>query len=285
MKLLVTGGSSFVGAHFCRRAVRLHEVVALHHQTPLALNGVTPLRCDLRHPAAIERLRRVEADAVVHLACKAIGPGAAIQAINRRLMDVVLAQGIPVVYASSTMVHWSGRTAYGECRVQDEARLTESGLPHAILRPAAPYGPRLKEHSTGHVESFHTLSDLVRTSPVVPVMGDGRVLRQPLHVHDFCDAILALLRHDLPSRAYDAAGSQVLTMDELIATLSWALNRRVRVLHLPKRLFLALAALKTDLDPELVGVFDTDDVVDEGPLAEATQVRFRPFREGVVDLR
>ena len=76
MRILVTGASSFVGAHFARMAALEHEVIALHHQTPLMLNGVTPFRCDLRHPAAQERLSALHADVVVPLACKVMGSSA-----------------------------------------------------------------------------------------------------------------------------------------------------------------------------------------------------------------
>ncbi len=285
MRLLVTGGSSFVGAHFCRRAATRHEVLALHHQTPLALSGVTPVRCDLRHPAAVERLQALGADAVVHLACKAIGPPELLTRVNRRLMDVVLALELPVVYASSTVVHWEQDTTYGRCRKEDEARLRSSGVPWATVRPAAPYGPRLREHVTGHTESFHTLARFVRSSPLVPIMGDGQVLRQPLHVHDFADAMLALLAHRLPSVAYDAAGSEVLTMAQVIDTLAAALGTRPGKLHLPAGLFQRLSGLFGDLDEELVAAFCTDDTVDHEPLERASGVRMRPFSEGARDLR
>ncbi len=281
----MTGGSSFVGAHFCRRAAARHTVLALHHQTPLALNGVTPVRCDLRHPAAVARLRRLEADAVVHLACKAIGPKDRLERVNRRLMDVVLALELPVVYASSTVVHWDQDTTYGRCRKDDEARLAAGALPWVTVRPAAPYGPRLREHRTGHTESFHTLADFVGRSPVVPVMGDGQVLRQPLHVHDFADAMLALLDGELPNAAYDAGGSEVLTMDAVIDTLARALGTRPRKLHLPVGLFQRLAGLAGDLDEELLAAFGTDDAVDHRALQDATGVRMRPFSEGARDLR
>ncbi len=285
MRLLVTGGSSFVGAHFCRRAATGHHVLALHHQTPLALNGVTPVRCDLRHPAAVERLRGLRADAVVHLACKAIGNPEQLTAVNRRLMDVVLALELPVVYASSTVVHWPGDTTYGRCRKEDEERLAAAGVPWVTVRPAAPYGPRLKEHTTGHTESFHTLASFVRSSPFVPIMGDGQVLRQPLHVHDFADAMLALLERGLPDAAFDAGGSQVLTMDAVIDTLAQALGTRPAKLHLPAGLFQRLAGLVGDLDDELTAAFGTDDTVDHRPLEQASGVRLRPFSEGAGDLR
>ena len=70
MKLLVTGGSSFVGAHFCLRAARGHTVFALHHTTPMALNGVTPIKADLRTRRGMNAIADLDFDVVIHLATK-----------------------------------------------------------------------------------------------------------------------------------------------------------------------------------------------------------------------
>jgi len=145
MRLLVTGGSSFVGAHFCLRAAARHEVTALHHMTPLRLNGVTPLKADLRHARDQARIGALDIDAVVHIACKIQGwapkgedRALAAKAVNRKMMDAVLGLGKPVIYASSTVVHWDQDSPYAQSRREDEQRLKESGLPCAIVRPSAP---------------------------------------------------------------------------------------------------------------------------------------------------
>lgn len=282
LRVLVTGASSFVGAHFCRVAAARHLVLASHHRTPLGLAGVVPVRCDLRHPLAVERLRALCPDVVVHLAAKAKGEDVA--ALNRRLLDVVLEVGAPVVYASSTMVHWPVQTAYAAARREDEARVQASGLPWAVVRPCAPYGPRLKEHRPGRDESFLMLARWARWSPVVPIPGDGTVRRQPVHVEDFAEAILALVEDGLPGRAFDAAGPQPLSLDALVDALAALHGRRVARLHLPGTLFAAAARLHPDLDPALLAVLTTDDVADPGPLAEATGVCPRPFLQGVTTL-
>ncbi len=282
MRLIVTGGSSFVGAWFALRAAREHDVCALHHATPLALPGVTPVRVDLRRARDIRRLAALDADAVVHLAAKVKGPGA--PALNRAMMDAVLALELPVVYASSTVVHWSQRTAYGDSRREDEQRLVDSGLPHAIIRPSAPYGPRLLGHQPGHRESFHTLAALVCRSRVVPVIGDGRYHRQPLHVDDLSAAILALLARGPSGQAVDAGGGDALRFDDIVDTIASAAGRRVAKLHLPKALFTRLARLSADFDPELIAAVDADEQVDNRPLEAATGVHPRRFADGVQDL-
>lgn len=292
MRLIVTGGSSFVGAHLCRVAAsRGHDVFALHHSTDLLLNGVTPVRVDLRRQRDVGVLQRLDADAVLHVACKirAMGakgedPAEAAARTNRDMMDKVLALGLPVLYASSTVVHWSQESPYARSRREDEARLAASGLPWAVVRPSAPYGPRLATHQPRHAESFHTLVDLVRRSPVVPVIGDGKYRRQPIHVDDLSAAMLALVEGGLPDAAYDAGGAAPLSFDDIIDRIAATLRRRVHKLHLPKALFVQLARYSPDFDPHLIAAVDEDELADPSALEAATGLTMRGFEQGVVDL-
>jgi nucleoside-diphosphate-sugar epimerase len=279
MKLLVTGGSSFVGAHFCVRAARNHDVLALHHTTPLMLNGITPIKADLRTLRDRRRVSALDFDAVIHLATKVKGKDAVD--VNRTMMDAVLGWGCPTVYASSTVVHWSRSTPYGESRKEDEKRLAESGLPWAVLRPSAPYGRALINHDPGHKESFHTLAEWVRSSPVVPVIGDGQYRRQPIHVDDFSDAILRLLESPLPNRAFDAGGLNALSFNEIIDVIAAAMNTRARKIHLPQSLFVQMARFHQEFDADLIRAVDEDEVADSIELMKETGIRCRPFSEGV----
>ena len=199
-------------------------------------------------------------------------------------MDVVLGLERPVLYASSTMVHWPVDVDYAQSRREDERRLKDSGLPHAILRPCAPYGPRLISHAPRHTESFHTLARWVERSPVVPVLGNGKYRRQPIHVEDFCRAGLSLLERGLQGQALDAGGAVALSMNELVKTLSKALDKKPAILHVPALTSRLLAHFNKDLDAELLGVFHNDDVADPSALASATGVQPRSFAEGARDL-
>lgn len=290
MRILVTGGSSFVGAHFCLRAAQRHEVHALHHRTALRLGGVIPVRCDLRRERDRARLAEIRPDVVVHLASRIRTvpgedpPGAASLELNRLMMDAVLNVGKPVVYGSSTVVHWAQQTPYGESRRADEARLRQSGLAYAILRPCAPYGPELSTHKPGHRESFQTLVSIVRNSPVVPIVGDGQYRRQPIHVYDLSDALLALLDRGLSGQELDAGGAEALTFDGIVDTIATAAGRKVRKLHVPKSLALRVIGLLPNMEPSLIGAVDTDEVADPGPLTAATGISPRGFSDGVRDL-
>lgn len=291
MRLVVTGASSFVGAWFCRTAARRgHEVLGLALETPLDLPGVRTVRLDLGAADAAGALRALHPDAVVHLACKVMGSGpaggpeSAATRLNRRMMDQVLAVGAPILYGSSTCVHWPKDTAYAQSRREDEARLAASGLPWAAVRPSAPYGPPLPGHHPKHPESFHALARWVRRG-VVPVPGDGRALRQPVHVEDLSLAALALIEGGLPGEAYDAGGPQALPFNTIIDLLAAAMGRRrARKLHLPLGLLVRVARRLPGFEPALLAAADCDDPADPARLTQRSGLTPRRFEDGAGSL-
>jgi len=265
MRLFVTGASSFVGAHFCTLASRSGLVVhGLHRRTPLALKGVVSVRGEVA-----EVRPSPGSEVVVHLATKVMARDAREQ--NRRMLDAALSWGLPVIYASSTVVHWPRQNEYARSRVEDEARVRASGLPYLIVRPCAPYGARHAEHTPAHKESFHTLARLCRAAPVVPVLGDGNYRRQPVHVDDFNGAILALLQRGVWGASFDAGGPEPLAFRDIVRALGGR-----RVLPLPRPLLKVIGPI-AGLSADVVSTFDTDDVVDPAPLAAASGRTPRPF--------
>lgn len=271
MKIFVTGASSFVGAWFCTVAVRAgHELWGNWRSTPLRVPGVRHLRGDLAdvQPPAV--------DVVVHLATKVMADDAPAQ--NRRMLDAVLGWGLPLVYCSSTVVHWSRQNAYARSRTEDETRVRASAKPWLIVRPCAPYGPVHPQHRPAHTESFHTLVRLCRFPGVVPVLGDGRYRRQPVHVEDFAGAILGLLGRRRWGEAFDAGGPEALPFVDIVRTLGG------RPLRLPRGL-VEVGGRIAGFHPDVLATFDSDDVVDAAPVAEASGLRPRPFAEGAASLR
>ncbi len=267
MRILVTGASSFVGSWFCTVAARAgHTVLGLWHTTPLLLPEVIPVTSDLT------AFQPVDVDVVVHLAAKVMTDDALAR--NRAMMDSVLGWGIPVVYGSSTVVHWDTDVAYARSRRDDEARLRDSGVPWIILRPCAPYGPVHPTHRPRHVESFHRLAQLARTLPVVPVVGSPDVRRQPVHVEDFAAAALALIEAGAWNSAFDAGGPEPLTMRDIVGALA---GTHRRVVGVPTGAAARIATVAGGFRPDLLRVSATDDVVDPVPLAKASGVTPRPF--------
>lgn len=129
MKVLVTGGRGFIGAHVCE-ALRGdgHEVVALGRA-----DG------DLAEPGVAERLvGEHEPEAVVHLA--AVMPGDERLAQNAPITALVAAacaaREIPLFHGSSTSVY-ADDTPYADSKRASEEEAREA----TMLRFHFPYGP------------------------------------------------------------------------------------------------------------------------------------------------
>lgn len=268
MRILVTGASSFVGVHFCTSAAsRGHDVLGLWRNTPMLVDNVKSITAD------ITSFSPAKVDIVVHLAAKVMAPDAREQ--NRKMLDAVLGWGFPLVYASSTMVHWPRKNAYAESRLEDEARVMASGKPWLIVRPCAPWGPPHATHKPTHVESFATLANLVRRAPFVPVPGSADVLRQPVHVDDFNGAILALLERGVWNTAYDAGGPEALTMREIITRIGR--GRKPRIVEVPEPLAKLGGRFLKNFSADTLATFATNDTVDPLPLQQASGVTPRRF--------
>ena len=287
MRLLVTGASSFVGAHFALEASQKHEVLGVYHSTPFSLPWVQAVRIDLTSPRAKKQLHSLHVDAVVHLATKIKenthrGQSSAEQ--NTSMLDAILSMEKPILYGSSTAVHWKKDIPYVLSRKKDEERIRSSQLPYGILRPSAPYGPKLHMHKPKHKESFHTLVDMIRYSPVVPMISDGAYIRTPIHVRDFAHAGLALLDMGLDGMEFDAGGSEALSMKEIIQKIAHQLNRSVHIAPIPKKLFVWLAQYNRNFEPSLIDAIDEDEYVDPQPLLFETGIAMRSFSQGLLDL-
>ena len=291
MRLLITGASSFVGAHFCLSAKKRHRVWGGFFSNPLSLPGITPIRVDLLAVRDQRKIRALEVDAVVHLATKIKATPKADETsaqrayeINRKMMDAVLALQKPVLYGSSTAVHWSADIPYVRSRQEDEDALRRSGLPYAILRPSAPYGPDLISHRPRHKESFQTLVNVIRWSPVVPLVGSGNYMRQPVHVDDFSEVGLRLLESGLSGQELDVVGCKAYSMREIVSILSKHMHQRRRLVPIPKPIFVWLSRFRSDFDESLLEVIDEDEVFDASIVKELTGISPRSFEEGVSDL-
>jgi nucleoside-diphosphate-sugar epimerase len=151
MKLAITGGTGFVGAHLLDAAVAAgHSVKALTRRDQPARDGVEWIGGDLDSRAALEKLVD-DADAVIHVA-------GAISAPNAAAFDKANVTGTLAMLAAATaggvrrFVHVSSLAArepklslYGGSKARAEELVHGSGLDWAIVRPPAVYGPGDKE--------------------------------------------------------------------------------------------------------------------------------------------
>src|SRR6185369_12389299 len=195
MRLAITGGTGFVGAHLLETALAAgHMVAALARREQPARAGVNWISGDLQDRSALERL--VDgADAVVHVA-------GVISARNATEFELGNVAGTLSMLAAATaggvrrFVHVSSLAArepklslYGQSKLRAEELVHSSGLDWAIVRPPAVYGPGDRET----LELFRMAKLGLMLMPP-----KGRV--SVIHADDLARLMLTLAIPDAPSQ-------------------------------------------------------------------------------------
>jgi nucleoside-diphosphate-sugar epimerase len=151
MKLAITGGTGFVGAHVIDAALAAgHEVKALtrRDQPPRERLEWVPGALDDR--PAIERLVG-DSDAVIHVAGVITAPDAAgfehgnVTGTLAMLAAATAGGARRFVHVSSLAAREPRLSLYGASKHRAEELVESSGLDWAIVRPPAVYGPGDKE--------------------------------------------------------------------------------------------------------------------------------------------
>lgn len=235
MRLLVTGGSGFLGGYVLREAARRgHETVGLARSAAAARavagRGAQPITGDLDAAGELAGVfTAASCDALVNLASLGFGHGPAIVAAARQA-------GIRrAIFVSSTAVTTTLATPTKRVRLAAEQCIRDSGLDWTILRPTMIYG------APGDRNLSRLLALLAR-APLLPVPGGGRHLQQPVHVADVADAVLAAAeRPGTAGSCYDVAGPEPLAFAELLRISARAVASRTRFVPVPLTPLVAVA--------------------------------------------
>ena len=218
-RILLVGTSGQVGLWVLAYLLRCGaQVVATTHRTPIAFShpNLRWLTLDARAPNALRQVPGGPPDTVIFTAPMPL--------LTPLLFDLGQAGVRRIVAFGSTSMHAKGDSTHaGERVLVEDLRTGEAALKAfgetygagvTVLRPTLIYGLGLDENVSrvGRVlQKFHLFP--------TPLPADG--LRQPVHVDDLAQAVLAVL--DNPAtfgRAYDLSGGEVLRYDAMVGRIA-----------------------------------------------------------------
>ena len=225
MKVLVTGGTGFVGTAILHQLrTRGLDVRALVRSTRNAERvrawNVEPAFGDVTDAAAVLAAAR-GCTHVVHLVAIIRGREAEFERVmvggTQNVIAAARTAGVQrLVQMSALGVGEQTRTLtpYFAAKWQMEQDVAASGLEHVIFRPS--------------------FVRQVRLSPVVTIIGSGRRRLQPVWIDDVADHFAAAL--ELPTaagRTFELGGPDVVTWDELYGRIAKTLRKRRAFVHVP----------------------------------------------------
>ncbi|RKD76303.1 nucleoside-diphosphate-sugar epimerase [Sinobaca qinghaiensis] len=132
-------------------------------------------------------------------------------------------------------------------RLEAERLIEKSSLDYTIIRPTMIYG-------TPKDRNMWRLIKYLKKSNVLPILGDGTYLQQPVNVNDLAFAIVKAYENSVSvKKAYNISGAKALTFNEVIDITAKALGKKVIKIHIPMKLSYRLlkAYEKISKDPKL----------------------------------
>jgi nucleoside-diphosphate-sugar epimerase len=245
-KLVVTGAAGLVGQNLI---LMLHkagysELVAIDkHAVNLRLlmqlnPGVRAVEADLAISGSWEQ-EFEGCDTAVVLHAQITGKTAApfvrnnIEA-SKLVYESISAHKVPyTVHISSSVVNSVADDDYTNTKRAQERLFFESGLAGCVLRPTLMYGWFDPKH-------FGWLARFMERSPVFPIPGHGRYMRQPLFERDFCRAIMWCIEHRPQGATFDLVGNERIDYIDIIRAIRDVKGLKTPIINIPYGLFTTL---------------------------------------------
>jgi uncharacterized protein YbjT (DUF2867 family) len=222
-KILVLGGTGFVGRHVCEKLARLNIRVTvptrrrINAQNIQSLPMLDVLEADIHDPNALATLVAGQ-DAVVNLVAILHGNEAAFERAHVTLPQNLVAAckqaGVTrIVHVSALGAALDAPSMYQRSKAKGEAVLQASGLNVTLLRPSVIFGADDK--------FLNLFSKLQSVFPVMPLAGAATRF-QPVWVEDVAQAIVHCLGASSVSQGaaerqiIEACGPDVYTLKELV---------------------------------------------------------------------
>ncbi len=288
--ILVTGGTGFVGSNLIRRLRKADIAVRAVVRDPekaqaLKDIGVDVVEGDVSGKASLEKAAE-GCERVVHL----VGiiqetPGATFRSVHvegtRNVLEAARKAGARhFFYQSALGTRPGAKSEYHKTKWEAEELVRASGIPFTILRPSLIYGPgdrftiRLKE--------------MIRLSPVLPIIGSGKSKVQPIYIEDVVSCIVKAVTSDsFYNEMYEVGGPEQLTFEEVTMAIAAAMGVKRPAVHMP--LFLVKSAARMlesvlpqpPLTTDQLIMLQEDNVCGMGDIRDAFGIEPAPFRDGL----
>ena len=224
-RILILGGTGFVGRQVCEQLARLGVSMTVPTRREVnaswvqILPGLTVIEADIHDPVQLQQLMQGH-DAVVNLVAILHGSAAAFQKAHVQLARTIAractATGVRcLVHVSALGAANDAPSDYLRSKAGGESVLHSAGLDLTVLRPSVIFGAQ--------DQFLNVFAKLQAMFPVIPLAGASTRF-QPVWVGDVAQAVVHCLQdfHTV-DQTYELCGPEVFTLAQLVQSAGrWA---------------------------------------------------------------
>lgn len=269
-RIAVFGGTGFIGRHVTPLLVNAGATVRVigrhldHMATPAQAQVSECMQADVRDDDAVARAL-AGADAVINLVgiltetASQTYEGLHVDAARRIATAAARQETRRLIHVSALGATRNSPALSDRTKAEGELAVRAASPAATIVRPSLVYGE--DDHF------FTMLAAISSRSPVLPLIGGGNTLFQPVAVADIAAGLVQLLkRPDTAGETYEFGGPAVYSFSELVRLLLAALGRPRLLISIPFAVAEVMAGLLERLpNPPLtrdqVRLLRTDKVV------------------------
>ena len=267
----VFGGSGFVGRYVVRalakRGYRVRVAcrrpeLAFHLQPLGNVGQIQAVQANVRVPWSVERAV-AGADHAVNLVGILHETGkqkfTAVQEVGARTVaEAARAAGIGLTHGSAIGADPASRSLYAQSKARGEKAVLESVKDAVIFRPSIIFGPE-----DGFYNRF---AGMARLSPMLPLIGGGTTLFQPVYVGDVAEAMARSVDGKVAAGTYELGGPETMSFRACMEEMLEIVGRERRLVTVPWWLAELQASIlgmlpNPLLTPDQVTLLRTDNVV------------------------
>jgi uncharacterized protein YbjT (DUF2867 family) len=255
MNIFLAGASGYVGSRVLSDLVSAgHRVTALLHSNRALEEiahtnpNITVVQGDVSRQKEMLRAVPNGTEAIVYL------PGLLREFPRKSItFQSVHVDGVRNVIAAATQagamrwiqmsalgVNLNAPSAYYRTKWEAEELVHASGLDWTILRPSLIFDDRpRREHNFAR-----EIAKAIRMAPVVPMLGNGNFLFQPVSVDDVSQTIVqSLVRKETIGKIYEIGGPETLSYRALVSAIAHAMGSKKPKVKIPLWFMTSLARL------------------------------------------
>ncbi len=242
MRILVMGGTRFIGVYLTQQLVREgHEVVLFNRgKKPSPVPGLKVIKGDRTVAADLNQLAGESFDAIFDNNGRELSDTQPlVELFNGKVQHFIYMSSAGVYLKSDQMPHTEGDAEDPKSRHKGkndtEAYLIQSGIPFTSIRPTYIYGPQ----NYNDLDAWYF--DRILQNRPVPIPGHGQHLTQLGHCGDLADAMVKVLGNQTAiGEIYNISGDKAVTFDGLAKACAIAAGQdpeKLKLIHYDPKSF------------------------------------------------